>query len=190
MSNPRFLTLIVIVVAAAATRLVPHWPNFTPIAAMALFGGAYLTNKRAALAVPLLAMLASDAVLEMLYRLGLRSYAGFHANMILVYLCFAATVGLGLLLRTRRGVLPIVGTALAASLIFFFVTNFGVWAFGTMYPKTFGGLLICYGAAIPFFWNMLAGNAFYTAVLFGGFSLAERYSPNLRETSAALPVRG
>ena len=63
---------------------------------------------------------------------------------------------------------------MAASTLFFVITNFGVWAFDGLYPRTFEGLVVCYIAAIPFFGNTLAGSLFYTAVLFGGFALAER----------------
>jgi hypothetical protein len=78
-------------------------------------------------------------------------------------------------------VLRIAGAALASSVVFFVVTNFGVWVFGSRYPKTAAGLLACYVAAIPFFQNTLAGDALYTAVLFGGFAVAEKLFPILRE---------
>ena len=74
------------------------------------------------------------------------------------------------------------GAGLAASILFFVVTNFGVWALDSLYPRTLEGLVICYVAAIPFFANTLAGTLFYTAVLFGGFALADlRISPRTVE---------
>jgi hypothetical protein len=166
MIHPRFLTLLGIVAAAAALRLLPHWPNFTPIAAMALFGGAHFASRRAAFALPLAAMLLSD-----------------------LYAAFAATVGLGLLLRTRRTVWSIGGAALGASVLFFVVTNLAVWAVGGLYPRTAAGLAEGFAAAIPFYAPTVAGDLFYTALLFGGFALAERSLPALRDP-APLPAAG
>ncbi len=169
MTQPRFLTLVAIVAAAAAARLLPHPPNFTPIAALALFGGACFAHRGAALLVPLLAMLLSDLVL------------GLHASMPFVYGAFVLTVGLGLLLRGRRTVPGVAGLALAASVLFFVVTNFGTWAVGVLYPLTAAGLAQAYVAAVPFFAHTLAGDLFFAGLLFGGLHLLERNLPALRE---------
>lgn len=175
MSKPRLSVLVLLILAAAATRLIPHPPNLASIAAVALFGGAYLSDKRLAFLVPLAALFLSDLVL------------GLYRHMEVVYGSFALVVGLGLLLRRRRTPLRIAGAALASSALFFVSTNFGVWAFGKLYPKTAAGLLTCYAAAIPFFQNTLMGDALYTTVLFGGFALAERLFPALREPALAQP---
>lgn len=169
MQNPRFLVLAGLILAAAGSRLVPHPPNFTPLAAMALFGGAQFSEKRLALGVPLAALLLSDLVL------------GFYPGWPAVYVSFAAIVGIGMGLHTRRAVLPVAGAALAASVLFFVVSNFGTWAAGVLYPRTWDGLTTCFVAAVPFFRNTLLGDLFYTAVLFGGFALAEKRFPQLRE---------
>ena len=171
MVNPRFLSLIVMTFTGAAMRLVPHPPNFTPIAAMALFAGAHFSRKRHAFAVPLLAMFLSDLVIS----------GGYHALMPVVYGCFAGTVGLGLLVRRRRTPFAVGGAALAGFVLFFVVTNFGVWLVFGLYPKSLAGLISCYVAAIPFFRHTLAGDALFTVLLFGGFALAERFMPVLRE---------
>ena len=175
MWNPRLVAIAVMIVAAAASRLLPHPPNFTPIAAMALLGGAYLPDRRVAFAVPLAALFLSDLVL------------GLHAGMWAVYGSFLLVVCLGFTLRHTRTPLKIAGTALASSVLFFTLTNLAVWAFGSMYPKTPAGLAACYTAAIPFFRNTLAGDAFYTALLFGGFALAQRGWPLLREPATLRP---
>ena len=167
MLRTRFVVITGMIVLAAVSRLLPHPPNFTPIAALALFGGAYLADRRLAFLVPLAAMFASDLVL------------GLHRLMPVVYGCFAVMVCVGGWLRTRRRVLPVAGATLAGSILFFVSTNFGVWAVGTLYPKTVQGLIECYGAAIPFFRNTFLGDAFYAAVLFGGMALAERCFPVL-----------
>ena len=172
MNKPRSTVLSGMILAAAAARLVPHAPNFTPIAAIALFGGAHFADKRLAFGVPLAALLLSDLVL------------GFYHGMAVVYGSFALIVGLGLWLRSRRTIWPIAGAALVSSLLFFLVTNFGVWVAGSLYPQTLSGLGACYVAAIPFFRNTLGGDLFFSAVLFGGFALAEKRFHSLREPLA------
>jgi hypothetical protein len=173
MDKPRFTTLAGMILMAAASRLIPHPPNFTPVAAMALFGGAYVSDRRLAFGLPLAALLLSDAVL------------GFYHGMIWVYGSFALMVCLGLQLRSRRQWLPIAVAAVASSVLFFILTNFGAWVSDGLYPRTFGGLGACYVAAIPFFQNTIAGDLIYTALLFGGFALAEKKFPALREMAAA-----
>jgi hypothetical protein len=104
-----------------------------------------------------------------------------------VYGSFSLTVCLGFLLRQRRRVLPIAGATLCGALSFYLVTNFGVWATGALYPRTVAGLTACYTAAIPFFRNMLLGDACYVALSFGGFALAERTFLVLREPDSVGP---
>ena len=170
--NARILTLLSAIAAAAALRLVPHPPNFTPIGAMALFSGAYFGRRSLAFVAPFAAMLLADAVL------------GFYPEAIFVYLSVAAIVLMGGLLAKRRTVLKIGAAAIASSILFFLVTNFGVWAVMNYYPKTIAGLAACYVAALPFFQNTLAGDLFYAGLLFGGFALLERAVPSLRPQTA------
>jgi hypothetical protein len=172
MLKPRIALLISMVLAAAATRLMPHPPNLTSISAVALFGGAYFSDKRLAFLVPLAALFASDLVL------------GLYAHMEFQYVAFALIVCIGLWLQPRRRILPVAGAAIVSSGLFFALTNFGTWATSGMYPHTIAGLVACYAAAIPFFWNTLAGDLFYTALLFGGFALLERTFPVLREAAS------
>jgi len=154
--------LIGMIFAAAGMRFLPHPPNFESIGAIALFAGAHFDDKRWAFVLPLGALLLSDTVI------------GFHTQMPVVYGTFALVVCMGFFLRERRTALNIAGAAVAASTLFFVITNFGVWAFDGLYPRTLEGLVVCYVAAIPFFGNTLAGTVFYTAVLFGGFALVEK----------------
>ena len=161
------------ILAAAATRLLPHPPNFSPVAALALFGGASFASKRAAFLVPLAAMFLSDLVL------------GLHSLIPVVYGSFALITCLGLWLRQRQSISRIAGAAVVGALLFFVLTNFGVWALENLYPKTWAGFADCYVAAIPFFCNTLVSNLLYSALLFGGLALAERRWPMLAETAPA-----
>ncbi len=180
MIHVRFRVLLGMIFAVAISRLLPHPPNFTPVAAMALFGGACFSSRLAAFFVPLAAMLASDA------------FIGFHRGMIAVYACFAATVCIGLWLRRRRAFGPIAGATLASSLLFYMATNFAVWALGhgRLYPMTLEGLATCYIAAIPFFRNTLLGDGFYCFALFGSLTLAERMIPAMREPLGVVRADG
>lgn len=144
---------LLIIFVAVVFRLLPHAPNFAPIAAMALFGGAYL-NKKYALIVPLIAMFISDLFL------------GFYPEMIFVYGSFLLTGLIGLWLRKRKHVKYIAGASLFSSLLFFLITNLGVWLAGSWYPKTLSGFINCYYMALPFFRNTIAGDLFYTGVFF------------------------
>lgn len=173
----RFAVLVSMIVAAATSRLLPHPPNVAPIGAMALFGGACFASKRAAFLVPLLAMLASDLAIGWLSG---DPSMGLHRLIPVVYGSFALIACVGFRLRTRRRAAPIAAAALASSLLFFVLTNFGVWALGSWYTKTWAGLAACYVAAVPFFRNTLLGDALYTTLLFGGLALAERGFPALR----------
>jgi hypothetical protein len=168
-NKSRLLALAVAIFAAAAMRLVPHPPNFSPIAAMALFSGAQMPRRWLAFIAPLAALLISDAVL-----------GGFYPGMNFVYLSFALTVLIGWATAARKTPLVIGAAAIASSVLFFVLTNFGMWLFSGIYPRTSEGLIACYVAAIPFFQNTLAGDLFYTALLFGGFALAERLLPAIR----------
>ena len=175
MMKSRAVLVIGIVAVAALARLVPHIPNVWPVDALALFGGAYLADRRLAFAVPLVAMAISDSIL------------GFDqlGTELAVYGCAAATVGLGIWVGRNRSVLRIGSGAIAASLLSFVVTDLAVWAFGTLYPHTFAGLVACYVAAIPFLRNLVAGDLGYTALLFGGFALLDRSLLLGREGTAA-----
>jgi len=183
MLNPRLGTLIFIVLAAAATRLLPHPPNVTAMTALALFGSAHFSDRRLAIGVPLAALLVSDIALGFFWQWDFRAVQG---HMWVQYASFLAIVGMGFLLRESRSVARVGAVALSASVLFFVVTNFGEWAFQPWYPKTAAGLAASYVAGIPFFRNMLVGDLAYTALMFGGFALLERRFAVLRAPSPGL----
>jgi len=167
-NHARLLALLSAIVAAAALRLVPHPPNFAPIGAMALFSGAYLGRRVLAFAAPLGALLLSDLVL------------GFYPGMLVQYASVALVVMLGWIALSRVTPLRVGAAAVASSILFFALTNLGVWLLSGMYKQTLAGLAACYVAAIPFFQNTLAGDLFFSGLLFGGFALLERAVPALR----------
>lgn len=166
----RTVLVLAIIVFAAALRLAPHPWNFTPVGAIALFSGAMVRDRRLAFLFPLLVMFATDALI------------GFNKLSPLVYASFLISVGIGRFLSRKRHVLRIGGASFLGALQFFLITNFGVWAFLNSYSRTGTGLAACYVAGIPFFWNTLAGDAVYATLLFGGFALAERLAPRLRQS--------
>lgn len=153
---------LLIVAFAALMRLVPHPPNFAPIAALAIFGGVYL-DKRYALAVPFVAMFISDLFL------------GFHDTMPFVYTSFLLSGLIGLWLKGHKKIGYIIGGTLLSSILFFLITNFGVWLAGSLYPRTLPGLLESYTLALPFFRNTFLGDLFYTGLFFTSFELAKSH---------------
>jgi len=168
--TPGFLIVSVMVIAAAFVRLIPHPPNFAPIAAMALFGGAYFTKKWAAFLIPLAAMFVTDLFL------------GFHTTMWAVYLSFILIVVLGMVIIKQKKIGNIFFASVIASVSFFIITNFGVWISTPYYEKTGAGLAACYTAAIPFFHQTLLGDLFFVAILFGVYELAKTKFPQLAQS--------
>ena len=165
----RLLLALAIIVIAAALRVAPHPWNFTPIGAMALFSGALVRDRRLAFFFPLLALFVGDI------------FIGLHKLMPVVYASFLLSVLIGRWLQNRRTAARTAIATFLGAIQFFLVTNFAVWQFLGTYPHTASGLLSCYVAGIPFFWNTLAGDAFYVLIFFGGFAFAERMFPVVRE---------
>ena len=156
------LLIVVIIILAAMTRLVPHPPNFTPIIAIGLLGGAYISNRTLAIIVPIFIMIISDF------------YLGFHSTIYWVYFSLIFIALLGFSLRTKMNMLNGLLSGISGSVIFFIITNFGVWFSSSFYPKTFQGLLLCYSMAIPFFINTLVSTLFYLVVMLAGYRLYNR----------------
>lgn len=175
--NPRFIVILSVIFMAAVIRLLPHWPNFTPIAAMALFAGTYLDKKQYAFAIPIAAMFLSDLVI------------GLNANMPAVYLGFAITVLIGMMIRKKINVGSVLLASFSSAVIFFLITNFSAWLASPFYPQTYAGLIECYIAGLAFFRdttngfsffiNDVLGTTFFSAVFYGAFYLVEMRFPIL-----------
>lgn len=168
--TPKFWIITLMIFAAAFVRLIPHPPNFAPIAAMALFGGAYFNKKWVAFLVPLAALFLTDLII------------GFHETMWAVYLSFALIVVLGMTMLKEKKIGNIFFASVISSVSFFIITNFGVWVSLGYYPKTGAGLAACYTAAIPFFHQTLLSDLFFVGILFGVYHLAKQKLPQLAES--------
>jgi hypothetical protein len=157
-SRPELSLAMGLVALDVVARLAPHAPNFTPVAASALFAGAVLRSRTLALAVPLAAMVISDLLI------------GWHDWRVMgvVYASLALPALLGMWGRARAAIV-LVPLALSSSLLFFATTNFAVWAFSGMYAHDLHGLVHCYVAALPFLQNTVIGDMFWTTLLFGAW---------------------
>ena len=182
---PGPLLLAALIVLAALTRLLPHPPNFSPVEAIALFGGAYFASRKWALLVPLAALLLSDLALGAIHGgtyLQYFSSAAYLPGMLAIYACVALCSVLGFGLRGRVDGARVLGYSLAGSVLFFVLSNFATWLTAIVvpgYPACNAGLAACYAAGIPFFQWTVLGTLFYSALLFGGFALLRRRLPAL-----------
>jgi hypothetical protein len=169
MNKYKFSLITIMIIAAAASRFIPHPPNFSSIAAIALFGGAYFDDKKLSFVIPLLAMFLSDL------------YLGLHRLIPAVYASFAIIVFAGFKLREKKTPINIGLAAILGSVIFYVTTNFAVWIMSNYYSHTIDGFIKCYIAAIPFFLNSLGGDITYTVLLFGSFEFVKKYIPHIKE---------
>jgi len=171
----KYRLALALIALAALTRLLPHPPNFTPLAAIALFGAAYFNRQWLMLAVPFAALFLSDLFINnVIYR----ELYGNQFTFITSWWIYAAftlvmLVGMGWFSNKVTGI-SVLGASLSASAIFFLVTNFSVWAESGMYPKTAAGLAACYTAGIPFLGNTVLGDLFFSAAMFGVYEWVRR----------------
>jgi len=167
--NMRFGAIMTLIMGAVMIRLAMSGiPNVSPITALALFSGAYLADRKLALLIPVVAMLIGDLVL------------GLHNIMFFTYGAFILITLIGIFISSRVCGHIVIAASLGSSVLFFLVTNFGVWMVSGFYPMTPEGLLTCYTAAIPFFQMTLMGDLFFVGVFFGLFMMLEHYLPAIR----------
>ncbi|MEK7597125.1 MAG: DUF6580 family putative transport protein [Patescibacteria group bacterium] len=152
---------LLIILLAVVARLIPHSPNFAPIGGLALFSGANFKNK-IALLIPLTAMFLSDIFL------------GFHKTIPFVYLSFIIIALIGGLIKTNKWQ-SLLKASLVSSVLFFLITNFGVWATGTMYQKNISGLTQSYIMGLPFFRNTILSDLFYSFSFFYGYRFLSNF---------------
>ncbi len=159
MKASHLATAILLVLAAAASRLIPHWPNFTPVMAIALFAGLAISNRWLAAVVPVAAMVLSDVMLGLVFG---PDY-GIHSTQLVVYACMIGVVPIGNLMKGASALTISLGAGTLVACAFFLITNAAVWAFGTLYPHTFDGLLTSYAAGLAFYKD--SGNFFLNSVV-------------------------
>ena len=153
--NKKERVLISFIIVAVLVRLIPHPPNVAPITAVALFTGTHFSRKHWAMLMPILAMLVTDVFL------------GFSMITPIVYLAFVGVTALGFVLKKMN-----IGTVLLSSLLFFVVTNLGVWFL--YYPLAPEGLMTCFTLALPFFGYAVVGDLFFSAALLFGYRYAAK----------------
>ena len=168
MLNSRNLFILALIVLAAVLRVSGNLPyNFTPVAAIALFGGAMLSNRTLGFIAPLAIMLVSDI------------FIGFHSSMFAVYAALIGVVIIGQLVRKNPTMLRAFGGAIAGAVLFFLVTNAASWIVLPQYTKDLSGLINSYVAGVPFFRGTLMSDLLFTGIFFGSYKLAEYRFPSL-----------
>jgi hypothetical protein len=160
MNKNKIFIILSLLGLGAMARLIPHAPNFAPVAAIAIAASLCL-NKKWSVILPMGALFVSDLLI------------GFYdwKLMAVVYVSFGMIGIFSWLLKKHGNFLNVVATSLGASVFFFLITNLAVWFFSAWYPKTLAGLALCLEAGLPFFRNTLMGDLFYTTVLCGGIIL-------------------
>lgn len=171
-NRTKLITLFIAI--GALSRLIPHPLNFTPIAAMSLFGGTYIRNKKLAFFIPMATLFLSDLVMQLV------NGTGFYPEMMFVYGAMVLMTLVGFALRGKNQRSAILAASLTGSILFFVVTNFGTWTTG-LYGYTTQGLINCYVAAIPFFKGTVMGDLFYNLVFFGAYGIYSRMNPAFAE---------
>ena len=152
-----------ILILGILSRIIIHLPNFTPVIAIALFSGVHFEKKQA-LTLPLILLAISDIVI------------GFHNTMFFTWGSILLIVTIGFWLRQHKNFRTILGASVGSAVLFFIVSNLGVWIVGELYPLTAAGLQECFVMAVPFFKMTLLSTLIYTAVFFGSYEwIASRF---------------
>ena len=164
----KYWGIILLILIASFSRLIPHIPNFTPIGAIALFGGAYFKNRFHAFLIPISSLFISDLIINNLFLSNyFEKFTLFYSGFLWQYSSFILIILIGIFSLRKFNFKKLLISTIASSLVFFIITNFGVWISGSMYSKDLFGLILCYTMAIPFYKGTLLGFLFYSSLLFG-----------------------
>ncbi len=166
-----YASIAALIILSIAVRFFTDIPNFAPFGALALFAGAYITNRSFAVFLPLTGLFISDTIMEIS-----KPGTGFYPDMVFNYAAYALTVALGFLLRSSRTPVKVFGLSVIGTALFFVVSNFGVWAITNMYPHNFAGLVLCYSAGLEFIRNTFLSDLAFNLVLFGSMYLVTERS--------------
>jgi len=191
LSKNTVIVFIILIVVSAVYRIFPERPfGFAPQMALALFGGAMISDKKLAFLLPVLSLFISDLLYQGLFSAGIASVPGFYEGQLWVYISFLLVTVFGFLMKNVNWK-SVIGFSISGSMIFFLSSNFFVWmgGGGLNRPKTFDGLLMCYGDALAFYryygvihgfaGNFIIGDLFFTGLLFGTYFLAKKYTPSI-----------
>ena len=166
-----YLAIIGLILFASFSRIIPHIPNFTPIGAIALFGGAYFKNKLHSFIIPILSIWISDLLINNYILSYYEQFTWFYPGFLWQYSSFCIIILIGKFSLKKTSLNRVFLSSIGSSLLFFIITNFGVWISGSLYPLNINGLIKCYALAIPFFKGTLLGFLFYSSLLFGIFEV-------------------
>lgn len=187
MNKKRIYLLSGFILIAAISRLFPHPTNFTPIGAISIFGAAYFSDKKLAFLLPLLAMFVTDLLVNnLIYGAFYDSFMLFTPGFWYIYGSIALMVVVGMITLKKVTVSRVIGSGLISSILFFLITNAGVWLANPAYPQTIEGLMASYTMGIPFFQYSVLGTLFYSAIMFGAFEYAKTKFPDLQKKEIRL----
>lgn len=172
--NIQLFTIILFIIVGCMSRIFPHAPNFTPIGAICLFGASHFTKKTYAFLVPILIIFFSDLFINnFLYSNS--SFIFFHNGFYWQYISYILIIALSITyLKPKISLLNIGLNSVSSSLIFFVISNFGVWVGSGLYSLNFIGFTSCYINALPFYYNTLISFVLYSYLLIGAFYLVQR----------------
>ena len=177
LNQKNILLLFIICMVAAATRLIPYeMLNFTAVGALAFMGGAMIENKWLRYILPIGLMAITDLVLNTVIYSEFTGGSFFYDGMFWVYIPFIISVAVGRIILKEASAGKVVFAGLVSGIIFFLISNFGVWMSGSLYPKTAGGLLEAYYMGLPFVRNTLAGNIVFGLAIYAAWEFAAKKS--------------
>ena len=166
-TNNNFYFVTALILIALFSRIIPHYPNFTPIIAISLFGGKYFENRNLAFFLPVFILWLSDLIINNFILDYYKTFTFFYPGFYWQYLSVLMISFIGRNYINKISAFKLFGISFSSSLIFFVVSNFGVFVSSSIYTKDLNGLLLCYIKAIPFYYGTLISSIIYTFSLFG-----------------------
>ena len=174
-SRNSFYFVLGLILIAAFSRIIPHYPNFTPLCAIALFGAKYFRNRNLSFLIPIVALWFSDVIINnFILSHYFIEFTFFYSGFYWQYGSFILITLIGRKTLNNFSFLKLLGVSISSSLLFFIISNFGVWVSSSFYSKDIMGLIACYTAAIPFYFGTLSGSVFYSFFLFGSYELLSK----------------
>jgi len=150
---------LALIFIGAFSRLIFHWPNFTPVISLCLFSGVYLPKKYAVI-IPVSLMAVTDLIL------------GWHDTIVFTWGSMLLIAGIGVLIKPSKSLNVLAMANIGSAVLFFLITNFGAWL--SLYPLTWEGLKTCYWLALPFFKATFLSTLIYGFIFFGLYESAAR----------------